>query len=79
MSDEQLRFPRWQAPLQELIAEFDRETLAEKVQRVETLMSERLQQPFQSMDDHSEREALNHGLFIVQMIKRDRLGVLDLK
>ena len=43
MSEEQLKFPRWQAPLQELIIEFDREKLAEKVQKVEALISERLQ------------------------------------
>jgi hypothetical protein len=79
MSDEELKFPWWQAPLQELIVEFDRERLTEKIQRVERLISERLQQPFQSIEDHSEREALNHGLFILRMIKRDRLGVLDLK
>jgi hypothetical protein len=79
MSDEELKFPGWQAPLQELIVEFDRERLTEKIQRVERLISERLQQPFQSIEDHSEREALNHGLFILRMIKRDRLGVLDLK
>ena len=79
MSDEELKFPGWQAPLQELIVEFDRERLTEKIQRVERLISERLQRPFQSIEDRSEREALNHGLFILRMIKRDRLGVLDLK
>jgi hypothetical protein len=79
MSDEELKFPWWQAPLQELIVEFDRERLTEKIQRVERLISERLQRPFQSIEDRSEREALNHGLFILRMIKRDRLGVLDLK
>jgi hypothetical protein len=79
MSEEQLKFPRWQAPLQELIIEFDREKLAEKVQKVEALISERLQQPFRSLEDHSERESLEHGLFILRMVKRDRLGVQDSK
>jgi hypothetical protein len=39
-----LKYPKWQTPLQELILEFDRAKLPEKVQQVEALILERLQQ-----------------------------------
>jgi hypothetical protein len=79
MSDEELKYPKWQAPLQEAILEFDREKLREKIQDVETLIFERLQQLRQSSDGRSEQEAINDALSILRVIKRDRLGFPDWK
>jgi hypothetical protein len=39
MSDSELKYPEWQAPLQELILEFDREKLPGKIQNVQILIS----------------------------------------
>jgi hypothetical protein len=50
--DEGLKYPEWQKPLQELILEFDRDKLPEKVQQVETPIFERLQQLSRGNDGH---------------------------
>jgi hypothetical protein len=34
----ELKFPHWQAPLQELILEFEPEKLAEEIRKVEALL-----------------------------------------
>jgi hypothetical protein len=73
------RFPDWQAPLQEVILEYDRKKLTEKIQTLETLIFERLQKSVQPSDDASEREALDHALSTLRNIKRDRLGFPDWK
>lgn len=79
MSNEELKFPEWQAPLQELLREFDHEGLVEKVAKVEAIIFDRLQRPLQTNDDRAERESLKEGVFILRMIKRDRLGFPDWK
>src|ERR1700687_2573497 len=55
LNDEELKFTEWQAPLQDLILEFDPKKLAEKIQRVETVIFERQQQLYQGSDGHAER------------------------
>ena len=77
MSNEELKFPEWQVPLQDLILEFDHQKLAEKIQKVENLIFKRQQQLYQGSDAHAEREALNDGLNIIRVIKRDKLGFPD--
>ena len=77
MSSEELKFPEWQVPLQDLILEFDPKKLGEKVQKVETVIFERQQQLYQGSDGHAEREALNDGLNLIRVIKRDKLGFPD--
>ena len=79
MSDGALRFPEWQVPLQEVILEFDREELREKAERVETLIFERVQQLNQESDGRDERQALEDGLNILRMVRRDKLGFPDWK
>ena len=77
MNDEELKFPEWQAPLQDLILEFDRDKLAEKIQKVENLIFQRQQQLHQMSDGHAEREAIQDALNIIRVIKRDKLGFPD--
>ena len=74
MSFGELEFPQWQAPLQELILEFDREKFPERLQIVETDILERLQQLSVQNIGHAERQALNDGLSVLRVIARDRLG-----
>ena len=77
MSDEELKFPEWQGPLQDLILEFDRQKLAEKIQEVETLIFKRQQRLSQAVGSQAEREALHDALNILRVIKRDKLGFPD--
>jgi hypothetical protein len=77
MNDEELKFPEWQAPLQGLILEFDREKLAKKIQEVENLIFERQQQLNQAGNSYLEREAIQDALNIIRVIKRDKLGFPD--
>jgi hypothetical protein len=79
MTDGALKSPDWQSLLQEVILEFNREELIEKIQTVEILIFERLQRPLRSTDDPTEREALDHALSTLRNIKRDRLGFPDWK
>ena len=67
-------YPRWQVPLQKVIFEFDREKLAEKALQAEDVILERLRELRPSNHSHDEREAINCGLSVLKIIKRDRLG-----
>jgi len=79
VNDEELKYPEWQTPLQELILEFDRTKLPEKVQTVEALVFERLQQLRRGNDGHIETQAINDALVILRVIKRDKLDFPDWK
>jgi uncharacterized alpha/beta hydrolase family protein len=68
MSEEELRFPEWQKPLQDLILEFDREKLAEKVKKVEALIIERDRQLRVSDSHTDERVALSDALAIIRVL-----------
>jgi hypothetical protein len=74
MGDEELKYPKWQAPLQDLILEFDREKLNEKVRRVESLISDRLQELRQEGNGDGELQAIDDALRTLRIIKRDTLG-----
>jgi hypothetical protein len=76
-NDMNLKFPEWQAPLQDLILEFDRDTMLRKVPEVETLIFERLRDLSRDGDAHDERCALNDALSVIRVLKRDRLGCTD--
>jgi hypothetical protein len=73
----ELKYPGWQAPVQDVILEFNREKLAEKAQKVEMLMGERLQQLRERDDSSDEQEAIRYALSVLRGIKRDKLGYPD--
>ena len=77
MSESELKYPSWQSALQEAILEFDRETLAKKIQEVETLMFERLQEMSSDPDHHDERQALADGTSILRGLEKARLSYPD--
>lgn len=79
MHNEELRYPEWQKPLQELILEFDRDKFPEKVQQVESQIFERLQQLRGGNDGHIELQAINDALGVLRIIKRDKLALPDWK
>jgi hypothetical protein len=74
MDEQELKYPDWQIPLRDLFLEFDPEKLPGKIQKVETLIFERLNQLGLDGDGRSEKVALMDGLNILRMIKRDKLG-----
>jgi predicted transcriptional regulator len=77
MSNRETKDQEWQAALQEMQVETDPEKLSEKLQRVETLIQERLQDLYQKGDGSREPEALKEALFTLRVIKRDKLGFPD--
>jgi hypothetical protein len=77
MGESELKFPKWQASLQEVILEFDIEKLPEKLREVETLILERVEQLRQSNDGDSEQAALHDALSVSRVIRRDRLALRD--
>ena len=79
MSDGELKYPVWQAPLRELIHELDREKLHKKINKMETLFIERLQQLPREGNGRHEEEAIKDALSTLRIIKRDRLGFPDWK
>jgi hypothetical protein len=79
MSNGELEFPKWQAPLQEVILEFDREELPEKIQKVEALILDRLQELSHSSDGHAELDALNYALRVLRTLKVEKLDFPDWK
>jgi hypothetical protein len=66
-SDGELRSPQWQAPLQELILEFDPETLPEKIQQVKALILERRQQLDHENGGRVEKIVLHDALAITKL------------
>ena len=79
MSDGELKYPKWQAPLQEAILESDGEKLREKVAKMEASILERLQELQHGASGHREKEAINDALSTLRIIKRDKLGYPDWK
>jgi hypothetical protein len=68
MSEEELKFPEWQKPLQDAILEFDREKLLEKLKKVEALIIERDQQLARANDGHVERVALSDAMSVIRVL-----------
>ena len=77
MSDGKLKYPKWQAPLQEVIFEPDRKKLGDKIQKLEVLILERVLQLQLESDGDSEQEAINDALSILRALKRDKLDYSD--
>ena len=77
MTEEELQFPEWQRPLQDVILEFDCERMLKKIQDVEALIFDRLRQISVTNDGRVEHDALNDALSVLRILKRERLGFPD--
>jgi hypothetical protein len=77
MSDGELKYPEWQVLLQDLMQEFDRERLRKKIQKVEALIFERLQQLRQESDGRGELKAIDDAVALLRIVKRDKLDFPD--
>ena len=72
MSEKKLEYPEWQKPLQDLILEFDRDRLFEKVKKVEAMIIERDRQLAAAPDGHAERVALSDAMLIIRVLTERR-------
>jgi hypothetical protein len=70
----ELKFPEWQAPLQDLILEFDPVKLEKIISKTEALRFDRLQQLDRGNGSRDEKIALQDALSIIRIIQHDRLG-----
>jgi hypothetical protein len=77
MTENELKFPEWQEPLREAILECDPKQLAEKTQKIEALIRERLQQLRTNGEPASrsvEEQALLDALNVIRIVLKDRVG-----
>jgi len=72
-----LKYPQWQEPLAAAIVEFNPQQLPGKVQRAEEAIVKRIEELALEQGDQRERLALSDGLFVLQNVKKDRLGIPD--
>ena len=79
MSAGEMKPAGWRTVFQNLLNESDREHLVEKVQIVETLIFERLQQLHGEYDGRTDEQDVKDALSILRGIKRDKLGFPDWK
>lgn len=77
MGDQETKNHEWQAVLRDVKQETDPEKLSAKLQEVEALILERLQELSRKDDGGKEHDAVNEALFTLRMIKRDKLGFPD--
>jgi len=78
MTENELKFPEWQEPLREAILERDSRQLAEKTQRIETLIRERLKQlrtngETPNLNRRVEEQALLDALNVIRIVLKDRV------
>ena len=74
---EELKYPGWQKPLQEVILEFDREKIEKKALNAEAVIVRRLRELRESPETKDEREAIRYGLSLLKSIKCEGLGYPD--
>ena len=76
--DPEMKYPRWQRPLEAAILEFDPPLLRAKLANAENIISERFQELAADMETARRHElrALVEGLTIVRILEKDRMLVL---
>ena len=79
LSNEQLKYPKWQSEFEEAIVEFDSEKLVEKIKQFELAIFVRLQELASDSDHHGERQAIADALATLREVKRDKLSYPDWK
>ena len=79
MTEDELKFPKWQEPLRQAILEHDPILLVEKIQKLEATIRERLQQLRMNNSDcdthqRAEEQALMDALNVIRIILRNRVA-----
>jgi uncharacterized protein YerC len=68
-----LRYPRWQGSLHAAILELDPGRLMEKLETAEVAISNRTHELATQRDSKDELLALADGLYVIRMLRNDRL------
>jgi hypothetical protein len=79
MEDHKLKYPEWQVPLQEVVLESDLDQLPRKIERLESVIFERLQQLCTNAAAAPEKQAIDDALKILRSVQRERLNYPDWK
>lgn len=66
---DELIYPLWQTPLQELILEFDAEARLEKTKNLEALLQTRLQELSCENDGFDERQAIADASYLLRRLE----------
>ena len=79
MTEDELKFPEWQEPLRQAILERDPALLAEKTQKIERTIRERLQllrmkNTGCNSNQRAEEQALMDALNVIRIILRNRVA-----
>lgn len=79
MTEDELKFPEWQEPLRQAILEQDSILLAEKMQKIELMIRERLQHMRAKnagcgFNQRAEEQALLDALNVIRIILRSRVA-----
>lgn len=77
MLNEDRTSPEWRKPLEELLLESDRKKITERLEVVESIIAERLQQLSERSEAEAERKAIEKALADLRGLKRDKLGFPD--
>jgi hypothetical protein len=77
MTDHDLKYPDWQAPLQDVILEFDLGKLPGKILLVENLIFQRLQSLRATNGDADEMQAITEAVNLLRTVKKERLEFPD--
>jgi len=77
MSDGDLKFPEWQIPFKELLLEFDRQRLNERLPKLEVLLAARMRQVKLSNEQQGELQALTDAISTLRVLKRNLAGFQD--
>ncbi len=79
MNDHNLEYPEWQVPLQEVILESDPAKLPHKIEQLEAVIFDRLQQLRTSHAAEPEKQAIDDALNMLRTVQRERLNYPDWK
>ena len=71
--DPGLKYPGWQGPLHAAIVELETTKLRERLETAEVAISNRTQELATQCDSEDELRALAGGLYVIRMLRNDRL------
>jgi hypothetical protein len=76
--DPNLRYPEWQQPCVDALAEVDPKKLPERVTAAKSAIARRVQELASSRDGHEERRAMNDALNVLRFLEKDQLRGLEI-
>jgi hypothetical protein len=72
-SSDELKYPKWQAAVQEALLEFKIDSLHERIGAAETAINCRLRELSISPDGQAERQAIQDALNLLRLLKERRV------